>query len=638
MVEVWRMDSIAFGLSRDPFERSPELDDACLPNTIATLLSELQSGLRAPQGVSALVGGSGSGKSVAAAAFARRLSAVAQTVLISRPTSSASSIARDALALLDSSDLDFTIDDDFVDALRSNIVRRARNGRTTVLIIDDAHRLSPQALEDLAGLFYEDAPLRLHIFLFGRPRLLDRLHAGAEKALRAHLLQVCRVEPLGVRESVRYLERRLAISGGDLAGLFTDEAIDEVVQRSEGRIIALELVAAQALARAARRGSNRVGAEDVRAIAPQALAEEDEIMAKHQQPLRFDIPGDDEQENDEWGARDAEDSDVQWGDDLEDDVEEEDQWHAEDAADAEIEEEPALDWDNPPHRLGTEDQGDDEDDTEFVAAIVAAKPDGQRRLVGRAVLSLAACFVLVWAANHLPGPASDSAHGRDATLFAGKLSSKPEQIMRLATTVEDADADAQVVVWREQPSRTRSLHEVRAEQRRQREQVADAKAGDGAKHSQAKPATAVADATSAAMGPAAPDGTAPAAPAERAVDASVSAARATRSETSEVVASARPAPKSPASASSPKPSAKKPAAAAKGNQEAVYTVQLGAFKTRSNAEEMASRLRGKSPRILREGGLYRVMSGSFDSKREAAVHEASLKRAGYTTYVRTAVF
>jgi hypothetical protein len=49
-------------------------------------------------------------------------------------------------------------------------------------------------------------------------------------------------------------------------------------------------------------------------------------------------------------------------------------------------------------------------------------------------------------------------------------------------------------------------------------------------------------------------------------------------------------------------------------------------------------MRGKSPRILQEGGLYRVLSGQFASKHDATLHEASLKRAGYTTYVRTAVF
>jgi cell division protein FtsN len=71
---------------------------------------------------------------------------------------------------------------------------------------------------------------------------------------------------------------------------------------------------------------------------------------------------------------------------------------------------------------------------------------------------------------------------------------------------------------------------------------------------------------------------------------------------------------------------------------AVFTVQLGAFKTRSNAEEMVTRLRGKPTRILQEGGLYRVMSGSFANRHDATAHEAALKRAGYTTFIRTASF
>ena len=94
------------------------------------------------------------------------------------------------------------------------------------------------------------------------------------------------------------------------------------------------------------------------------------------------------------------------------------------------------------------------------------------------------------------------------------------------------------------------------------------------------------------------------------------------------------------------PAAKAPAvrpaletsSAGKHGAASVYTVQLGAFKTRRNAEDLITKLPGKRARILEEGGLYRVMSGSFASKKDATLHEASLKRAGYTTFLRTAVF
>ena len=56
------------------------------------------------------------------------------------------------------------------------------------------------------------------------------------------------------------------------------------------------------------------------------------------------------------------------------------------------------------------------------------------------------------------------------------------------------------------------------------------------------------------------------------------------------------------------------------------------------AEELVARVRGRSTRILQEGGLYRVMSGSFSNKSEALTHEATLRRAGYTTFIRSATF
>ena len=90
------MEWAAFGLARDPFQRSAELDDACLPNTVSALLSELLSSLRSPQGVSVLVGDGGSGKSMLASSFARRAGGTAHVATISDPTSCVTSIAREA--------------------------------------------------------------------------------------------------------------------------------------------------------------------------------------------------------------------------------------------------------------------------------------------------------------------------------------------------------------------------------------------------------------------------------------------------------------------------------------------------------------------------------------------------------------
>src|SRR5205085_7900668 len=158
--------------------------------------------------------------------------------------------------------------------------------------------------------------------------------------------------------SVRYLERRIALCGGELAALFSDDAIDEIVRRSEGCLTGLEEVADGALRRAAKRGSKRVVAEDVLATVPRAIAEENRVMANRQQPMDFRISDDADMPDDEWTVTEDEAS-AEWQVDAELDAEDDEQDEEEDElwqADGEQEEEEsALSWDSAP-RLEREPQ------------------------------------------------------------------------------------------------------------------------------------------------------------------------------------------------------------------------------------------------------------------------------------------
>ena len=604
------MDATAFGLSRDPFQRSTDLDDACLPNPLAALLSEMQSGMRCPQGVSVLVGEPASGKSMVARAFARRLCGVARTALIPEPSSSVSAIARDALAALGDPIAEENGDCDWVAALRDHAAHRAAAGAATVVIVDDAHRLSPQALEDLTSLFEEEEPLRLHIFLVGRPGLLDRMNAGSERALLAHLLQICRIEPLGVRECVRYLERRLAMCGGELARLFDDGAIEDIVGRAEGRLLVLEELAAGALAAAQQRGATQVLARDVATPRLEAAAEE-EWMAPEQQHLRFEV-----------AAETPEDDKVAWGDEADDE-----EWVAEDAASKDDFDDSSMGWDS--GELESSDAGFDDDEVDGLDDLEDEAPPTRRRapgppaerqrFFGRAVLSAAACLSLVWVANHLPGSGADSTPGRDAVLFAEPLTEDPAQILRLAETAEAADADAHVLAWHEAPPVVAKAVPARDREAAPPDQLASLEEDDAGVASRVSlPVREGAD--------------------ESPWDEPSAAAPAPAPPKAKAVAPAKAAT-APKAASKPATGkAKAVAAPAKGKSTPVYTVQLGAFKTRRNAEDMVGKMRGKPTKIVLEGGLYRVLSGSFPTRTAAVAHEGTLRRAGYSTFVRTAVF
>ncbi|MCK5447542.1 MAG: SPOR domain-containing protein, partial [Gemmatimonadetes bacterium] len=67
-------------------------------------------------------------------------------------------------------------------------------------------------------------------------------------------------------------------------------------------------------------------------------------------------------------------------------------------------------------------------------------------------------------------------------------------------------------------------------------------------------------------------------------------------------------------------------------------VQLGAFSSRETAEELRNRVvaSGAAARVVEPGdpgGLYRVRSGRYAGREEAARHAVSLAEAGFESIV-----
>jgi cell division protein FtsN/type II secretory pathway predicted ATPase ExeA len=654
------MDADAFGLSRDPFERSPDLDDACLPNSMAALLSELSAGLRCGQGVSVLVADEGGLVSMLSGVFVRRVAASGRVAWLRTPPPSAAAIARDALVALKGGEVGRG--EDAIEALRSHVVQLGLRSEVAVVVVSDAHKLSPQTLEDLARCFEDDEEdLPLHLFLIGEPGLIDRIQAGPARALESHLLQACRVVPLGLRESIRYLERRLALCGGEFGRLFDDRAIDELVELAGGSLPRLEALASRAFDAAARRRSAEIRPEDVTRAACVAGVHGTQTGSSpaRQEPFDFDVIDRgrlDLDDDDAEGAAPEVDDDV-WTDAS---VDEDDAWEAvdEERDDGDLAgfADPDPAWDNEEETDNTRaDQRAADPDEPFFGddgprpAVPASEGEGRGRHFGRAVLSVAACLGLLWLANLWPSSAEIPSAGRDAVLFSKPVASDPVQILRLPSSREVADANGHVRLWAAaagaRPAagapadgevdwedelaalETMDLHDA----------IAlgvldpiDPPPPSAAAPSASQPAVAVEARPAVAAVP--PPS---AKPLPRPVTAKAPGTAGSRPAPAKT---APPPTDSVRVASAP---VRRPSEAATSEVRpygAVFTVQLGAFKHRRNAEELAARLRGRSARILHEGDLYRVVSGAFASRAEAIAHEASLKRAGYGTFVRIASF
>ena len=100
------------------------------------------------------------------------------------------------------------------------LVARGSKSQTTVLIVDEAHLLSEEILEEirlLSNLETVDDKL-LQIVLVGQPELDQKLDSLGLRQLKQRIALRARLAPLDISETEAYIEKRLEIAGADLQG------------------------------------------------------------------------------------------------------------------------------------------------------------------------------------------------------------------------------------------------------------------------------------------------------------------------------------------------------------------------------------------------------------------------------------
>ena len=97
------------------------------------------------------------------------------------------------------------------------LISRAQKGLTTVLVVDEAHQLSPGIREEirlLTNLETVHGKL-LQILLVGQPELDDRLDSVDLRQLKQRIAFRSRLAPLDLEETKGYIERRLQLAGAN---------------------------------------------------------------------------------------------------------------------------------------------------------------------------------------------------------------------------------------------------------------------------------------------------------------------------------------------------------------------------------------------------------------------------------------
>ena len=127
-----------------------------------------------------------------------------------------------------------TTKSDVLIALEDSLSNNLRNGKETVVIVDEAHAIeNERVFEEIRLLlnFQRKDRFLLTLLLFGQPELVPRVNAI--KQLEQRINMKCHLHELSAQETHDYIRHRLTIAGAQVMP-FTDDALRVIHDHTGG--------------------------------------------------------------------------------------------------------------------------------------------------------------------------------------------------------------------------------------------------------------------------------------------------------------------------------------------------------------------------------------------------------------------
>ena len=234
-------------------------------------LGRLLDAVRRREPFAVLTGRAGTGKTTVCRALPGRLDATAVTSLILEPGGTTEELLRKVLLDLgvlsrrsaDGGRAAAATRQELADILRTFLRSLAPLNATCVVIVDDAHQLSPETITEIGALSSAgtDESGLLAFVLAGEPALLDSLARPEARALNARIAVRTTLEPLASSDVAPYIEHRLSAAGAADPPRFDAAAVEAVYQHTRGMPAAVNSLCEQALMLGAQLGIRVIGRE-----------------------------------------------------------------------------------------------------------------------------------------------------------------------------------------------------------------------------------------------------------------------------------------------------------------------------------------------------------------------------------------
>ena len=275
-----------FGLTKPPFQITPDLGFFFSGGRRGDILSALLHVAQHEEGIMTLVAEVGSGKTLLARLMISRLPSTICTIYLANPSFSRDEILGAIGRDLGLTDLPVSTEARLA-ALHNELLRRHAAGQRVLLVIDEAHAMPPESLEEvrlLSNLETEQHKL-LNIMLFGQPELDETLADRRMRQVRDRVVHRFQLTALPADEASAYVDHRLRAAGWVGGALFAPAAMALLIKASGGRARRINLLADKALLGTYATGKSSVQVEQVRS----AIAElHDDISSPPlwQHPMR----------------------------------------------------------------------------------------------------------------------------------------------------------------------------------------------------------------------------------------------------------------------------------------------------------------------------------------------------------------
>ncbi|MFM9966984.1 MAG: AAA family ATPase [Burkholderiales bacterium] len=258
-----------FGLSEAPFRITPHTDFFFAGANRGATLDALLYAITHDEGIVKVSGEVGSGKTMLCRVLMERLPSHVEIIYLSNP-----SLSRDEILLSISDELKLDPGSErgtrVLRTIQEALIERYAAGRRVVVLIDEAHAMPRETLEEIRLLSNLEANRHklLQIVLFGQPELDLLLNTSEMRQLKERITHGFRLEPL-VRNDIRsYVDYRMRAAGYRGPNPFSAAAIRRIDAASKGLTRRINILADKSLLAAFAANTHSVGDREAkRAVA-----------------------------------------------------------------------------------------------------------------------------------------------------------------------------------------------------------------------------------------------------------------------------------------------------------------------------------------------------------------------------------